>query len=248
MEEVSVKIRTADGTADGFLFQGLEPKPGVIYLTDIGGIRPSQNQIARRLADQGFTVLMPNIFYRTGRPPLMQFPFKPGTPETEKRLGELRGPLTPEAVQRDANAYIDFLTAQPLVSMGPIGVVGYCFAGAIAMRIAAARPDKVAAAASFHGGRLYTDTPDSPHMLLPKIRARLYFGHAVQDRSMPAEAIERFEQALRAWGGEYESETYEGAFHSWTTLDSPVYNQPQAERAFTNLTKLLKETLEPLRG
>ena len=244
MEEVSVEIRTADGAADGFLFQGLEPKPGVIYLTDIGGIRPSQNQMARRLAEQGFAVLMPNLFYRTGRPPVAQFPLKPG-PETEKRLGELRGPLTPEAVQRDANVYVDFLTAQPRVSLGPIGVVGYCFAGAIAMRIAAARPDKVAAAASFHGGRLYTDAPDSPHLLLPKIRARLYFGHAVQDRSMPAETIEKLEEALSSWGGKYERETYEGAFHSWTTLDSPVYNQPQAERAFAKLTELFKSTLRP---
>ncbi|MGE5111557.1 MAG: dienelactone hydrolase family protein [Acidobacteriaceae bacterium] len=242
MEELSVEIRTTDGTADGFLFQGLEPKPGVIYLTDIGGIRPSQHQMARRLAEQGFTVLMPNLFYRTGRPPVAQFPLRPG-PDNEKRLGELRGPLTPEAVQRDANAYIDFLTAQTMVGMGPIGVVGYCFSGAVALRIAAARPKEVAAAASFHGGRLYTDDPDSPHLLLPKIRARLYFGHAVQDRSMPAEAIEKFEEALRAWGGEYESETYEGAFHSWTTLDSPVYNQPQAERAFAQLTELLSTSL-----
>jgi len=109
--------------------------------------------------------------------------------------------------------------------------------------VAAAQPDKVAAAASFHGGGLYTDSPTSPHLLLPRIRARLYFGHAVKDNSMPEEAIRKFETALAAWGGQYQSETYEGAYHSWTALDSPVYNQPQAERAFGKLTELLAATL-----
>ena len=111
------------------------------------------------------------------------------------------------------------------------------------MRIAAERPDKIAAVASFHGGRLFLDSSDSPHLLLPKIKARLYFGHAVQDRSMPAEAIAKFEDSLREWGGRFESETYDGAYHSWTTLDSPVYNEPQAERAFAKLSELFEEAL-----
>ena len=112
------------------------------------------------------------------------------------------------------------------------------------MRIAAARPDKIAALASFHAGRLFIDTPQSPHLLLPHIKARLYFGHAVQDKSMSLESIEKFEAALREWGGEFESETYDGAYHSWTTLDSPVYNAPQAERAFQKLTQLFATTLQ----
>jgi carboxymethylenebutenolidase len=111
------------------------------------------------------------------------------------------------------------------------------------MRVAAARPDKIAAAASFHGGGLFTDTPASPHRLLPRIQAELYFGHAVEDRGMPEEAIKKFEQALAEWGGTFESETYEGARHGWTVLDSPVYNEPQAERAFRKLTALLGRTL-----
>jgi carboxymethylenebutenolidase len=244
MIETPVEIRTSDGVAVGYLFHAEgERNPGVIHLTDIGGIRPAQNKMAQHLAAQGFTVLMPNIFYRTGRPPVTDFPLKPG-PETEKRLAELRGPLTPDAIDSDADAYVDFLTAQPSASEGPIGVVGYCFSGAFVMRIAAAQPEKVAVAASFHGGRLSTDTPDSPHLLLSKIRARLYFGHAVQDKSMPQDAIEKFETALREWGGKYESQTYEGALHSWTTLDSPVYNQPQAERAFAKLIDLLRTSLK----
>jgi carboxymethylenebutenolidase len=243
MTETEVEIRTADGVADGYLFYDDGARhPGVIHLTDIGGIRPAQNQMARRLAEQGYTVLMPNIFYRTGRPPVIEYPLKQGE-NVAKRMAELTTPLTPEAIERDAKAYVDFLTAQPSASDGPIGVIGYCYSGAMAMRIAAAHPDRVAAMASFHAGRLFLEIPQSPHLLLPDIKARLYFGHAVQDKSMPQEAIEKFEAALRNWGGQYESETYEGAFHSWTTSDSPVYNESQAERAFLKLTELLRPPL-----
>ena len=132
------------------------------------------------------------------------------------------------------------LTVKP----GSMGVVGYCFTGKMAVYTAMSRPDKIAAAASFHGGGLATPAPNSPHLVLgPLIKARLYFGHAVNDQSMPAEAIERLNQALDAWGGRYESEVYEGAYHSWTVPDSPVYNPPQAERAFEKLTQLFAETL-----
>ena len=105
------------------------------------------------------------------------------------------------------------------------------------------RVDKVAAVASFHGGGLYTEEPTSPHLLLWRIKARLYFGHATKDRSMPPEAIEKFDSALAAWGGKYESEVYEGALHGWTVPDAPVYNEPQANRAFDELTKLYASTL-----
>jgi carboxymethylenebutenolidase len=124
-----------------------------------------------------------------------------------------------------------------------MGVVGYCYSGAIALRIAAARPDRIAAAASFHGGGLFTDTPASPHLVLPRVKAKLYFAHAIEDRSMPEDAIKKLDSALKAWGGEYESEIYDGAYHSWTVTDSPVYNQLQAERAFEKLTSLLAKTL-----
>ena len=124
-----------------------------------------------------------------------------------------------------------------------IGVVGYCYTGGVAMRTAAALPERVAAAASFHGGGLATDAPASPHLLLPRIQAQLYFGHAVRDRSMPEEAIRKLDAALVEWGGVYQSEVYDGAYHSWTVPDSPVYNQPQAERAFSKLTELFARAL-----
>jgi carboxymethylenebutenolidase len=243
--EEAIEIRTTDGVADGFLYraEGDRRAPGVIHLTDIGGIRPSHRAMAQRLAEKGYTVLMPNVFYRTGKPPVLHVKPNMGDEQTMKRIAELAASLPPEAVERDATAYVNFFTSRDSMSAGPVGVVGYCFTGALAMRTAAAQPDKVAAAASFHGGSLYTDAPTSPHLVLPRIKARLYFGHAVKDRSMPAEAIEKFDRALAAWGGKYESEVYEGAFHSWTVADSPVYNQAQADRAFGKLTDLLASTL-----
>ncbi len=246
MIEKAIEIRTTDGTADGVLYraEGERRFPGVIHLTDIGGIRPSHREMAKRLAEKGYTVLMPNVFYRTTKPPVIDVKIGMGDPRTMQRFGELRAPLTPDAVERDATAYVNFLAARDGVSAGSIGVVGYCFTGSFAMRTAAATPGKVAAVASFHGGGLYTDEPTSPHLVLPRIKARLYFGHATNDRSMTKEAIEKFDRALAAWGGKYESEVYEGAFHGWTTSDAPVYNQPQAERAFEKLTQLFADTLK----
>jgi carboxymethylenebutenolidase len=124
-----------------------------------------------------------------------------------------------------------------------MAVVGHCFTGKMALHTAAELPAKIAAAASFHGGGLFTDARTSPHLTLPRIRARLYFGHATNDRSMPEEAIAKLDRALEAWGGKYESEVYKDAYHSWTSSDSPVYSAPQAERAFQKLTELLAETL-----
>jgi carboxymethylenebutenolidase len=245
MIEDAIEIRTKDGTADGILYRAEgDPRPGVIHLTDIGGIRPSHREMAKRLAEKGYTVLVPNVFYRTTKPPVVDITIGLGDPKTMQRFGELRAPLTPEAVERDATAYVNFLTGHDATSAGSIGVVGYCFTGAFAMRTAAAMPGKVAAMASFHGGGLYTDEPTSPHLMLPRVKARLYFGHATKDRSMPQEAIDKFDRALAAWGGKYESEIYDGAFHGWTTADAPVYNQPQADRAFNKLTDLFAATLK----
>ena len=113
----------------------------------------------------------------------------------------------------------------------------------MAMRTAAERPDKIAAAASFHGARLFTDELTSPHLALPRIKSRLYFGHAVQDHTMPQEAIEKLNAALAAWGGKYQSEVYDGALHAWTVPDAPPYNQLQAGRAFAKLCELFASEL-----
>jgi carboxymethylenebutenolidase len=245
--EKDFMLATPDGAVDCVLFQPSEEGqwPGVLYLTDIGGIRPAQRKAALRLSSEGYVILMPNVFYRTDRPPVMDIAALRATPDLfMKRLGELVGPLTPDALASDAKAYVAFLSGLETVrDKAKLGVVGFCFCGAVAMRVAAACPDQIAACASFHGGGLYENKPTSPHLLLPEIKAELLFGHAVQDRSMPAESIASFEEALQAWGGKYESETYEGALHGWTTLDNPVYNAAQADRAYQKLTRLFSENL-----
>lgn len=244
MVEQDVQITTADGLADGVVIApaGEGPSPGVIMLTDTFGLREAHRQVARRLAAEGYTVMLPNLFYRSGRPPFFQTPITFSAPDTQARAAELRGTLPPDVIARDAAAYVDFVARHPLVAPGPLAVVGYCFSGAVAVRIAATRPEAFAVAASFHGGRLATEDATSPHLLLPRITAQLYFGHAHNDRSMPAEAIDRLEHALAAWGGRFESEIY-NAGHGWTVPDHPAYSQPEAEQAFMTLTTLLARTL-----
>lgn len=246
MTERNLQIPMPGGTADAVLFSPnpATPLPGVLHLPDIGSIREAHRGMARRLSAKGYAVLLVNPFYRTSRPPVFDFPRKAGESRTMQRMAELMAPLTPEAQRQDLAAYLDFLTAQSAVRSGPLGAVGYCFSGGLALRAAASRPLQVAAAASFHGGGLYkADDPDSPHLVLPGVAARLYFGHAVQDKSMNTEAIQQFEQALAAWGGSYQSETYEGSFHGWTIPDNPVFNPEQADRAFRKLTELFAATL-----
>jgi len=245
MIEEPIEIRTPDGAVDGFLIRPEREGrwPGVLYLTDIFGIRDQSRGMAARLAAEGYAVLLPNIFYRSGRPPVFNFPFKRGDERFMKRMAEIRGPLTPDAMAGDLSACVDFLAKRPAVDLKAFGAVGFCFSGQMALRAAAARPGQIAAALSFHGGGLYTDAPTSPHALLPRVKARLYFGHAIEDRSMPQEAIERLDRALESWGGNYESEIYP-AHHGWTVPDNPAYDEPQAERAYQKLTGLLNSTLK----
>ncbi|MGO4880778.1 MAG: dienelactone hydrolase family protein [Bryobacteraceae bacterium] len=245
MIQEEIEISIAAGKADAVVYRpdGESQWPGVLHLTDIFGIRPAYHAMGQRLAAEGYVVLMPNVFYRTSRPPVMERKSLGGEEGFRKRLAELTGPLTPEAIESDAAAYVDGLARLSAVApRSRVGVVGYCYTGAFALRVAAACPEQIAAAASFHGGNLATDAPTSPHLLLPRIRARLYFGHAMEDRSMPHEAIRTLEAALTKWGGKYESETYE-AHHGWTASDNPAYNAAQADRAFGKLTELFAATL-----
>jgi carboxymethylenebutenolidase len=237
------EIPTPDGTVDALLVRPdtPEPLPAVINLTDGLGFRAAFADQSRRIAEHGYVVLTPNIFYRTTKSPVFDFEPDFASERTVNRFREITGPLTPDAMERDASSYVDYLAAQPLVGGGPMGVVGFCFAGQFALRVAAARPDRIGAAASFHGGGLYTDTDRSPHLVLPRVKARLYFGHASNDRGMPAAAIEQFESALRAWGGVYESETYDGALHGWMIPGGRVYQPEQAERGFEKLMALFDD-------
>ncbi len=234
--------------AEAFLYRpdDIADFPGIVFLTDIWGIRPANIGMAKRLADKGFAVLLPNAFHRYS--PIAPNGFEPAdAPARTAALGALFAALTPAQMQSDGPAYADFLLAQKGVKSGKLGVAGHCFTGAMALRMAAASPDKIAAAASFHGGWLATDSPDSPHLLLPRISARLYFAHADQDSMMPAAEIQRLEQALRDWHGAFQSEIYKGAGHGWTVPGRDVYNELQAERAFEKEVELFDATLKDQR-
>jgi carboxymethylenebutenolidase len=243
-----LQISAPDGSIDVVVAQPASgTHPGVLFYADIGGTRPTQVERILRLAAEGFVVAMPNLCYRTRRPPLFDFPRNMKDERSRARVAELIGPLTPEAIARDSTVYVEWLRRQPHVASGPLAVVGHCFSGAIAMRTAAARPGDIAFAASFHGGGLATTAETSPHRLLPGIRARLYFGHAIEDSSMPTDAIGRLDEALTAWGGTFKSETYAGAHHGWTASDGPAFHPDQAEHAFQVVSRELRESLGPSR-
>jgi carboxymethylenebutenolidase len=243
MIEQNLEIPTADGVVDALLVRpdSNEPLPAVINLTDGIGFRPEFAEQSKQIAQRGYVVLTPNIFYRTSKPPVFSFEPDFGDDRTKERSAELRAPLTPVAMARDASAYVDFLASQPFVRNGAMGVIGFCFAGKFALAAAAARPDRIAAAASFHGSWLFTDTVDSPHLVLPRVKARLYFGHATHDLNMPSEAIEKFEWALRSWGRSYESEVYD-AKHGWMIPGGRVYDPGNAERGFGKLMEFLDDS------
>jgi carboxymethylenebutenolidase len=243
MIETKVEIPGLAAEALFFRPDGIADFPGVVFLTDIWGIRAANIGVAKRLAERGFAVLMPNVFHRYSR--IAPDGFEQGSAEEKtKALYALFAALTPEQMVSDGRAYVDFLLAQKGVNSGKVGVVGYCFTGQMAVRTAAAVPDKVAAAASFHGGFLVTDKPDSPHRILGSIKARLYFGHAVEDSTATPEQVKTLEAALRDWHGAFQSEFYEGALHGWTVPGRDVYNEMQAERAFEKLVELFEATLE----
>jgi carboxymethylenebutenolidase len=242
---IETKLEIPGLGAEAILFRpdGVADFPGVLFLTDIWGPRPGNIGMAKRLAEKGFAVLVPNVVHRYG-------PIQPDGLETDdpdengKRLGQLFQLLTPGQMVSDGKAYVQSLLAQKGVKQGKIGIVGYCFMGQMAVRIAADQPGKIAAVASFHGGFLVTDKPDSPHRILGPIKARLYFGHAVEDATATPEHVATLEQALRDWHGAFQSEVYDGARHGWTTPGRAVYNELQAERAFEKLIELFDATLK----
>jgi len=244
MIERKFEVAAADGVAEVILYAPAEGRyPGLLFYTDIFGVRPANQQMARRVAEQGYTVAMPNVFYRYGKPPFADASFKWGEPASMKIINGLFEALTGTLMEKDAPVYVEALRNQPEVSEGNTGVVGYCFTGAMALRTAAVCADKVTAAASFHGGRLVTDAQDSPHSRIPRVKGELYFGHAVEDPLMPPDTIEKLNDTLKAWDGRYQSEVYEGARHGWTVPGRDVYNEKQAERHYEKLFDLLKRNL-----
>jgi carboxymethylenebutenolidase len=189
MIETAIEIPTPDGAADGFLTQPEKAGhwPGVLDLTYIVGIDDASRSMASRLAAEGYAVLLPNIFYRNGKPPIFNFPFKIGDERFLRRMDGIRGPLTPDATDRNLSAYVDFLARRPSVRGEAFGVVGFGFSAQMALRAAATRSDQMRCI--IRRRRPLHRRTDSPHTLLSRVKAHLYFGHGAEDRSMPQEVI-----------------------------------------------------------
>jgi carboxymethylenebutenolidase len=247
--EANVEIKTPDGLCDAALFHpAAGSHPGVLIWPDSPGLRPALRALGRRLATEGYAVLVPNHLYRTGRAPVFGESFDPlNNPADQERYRQAITPfLAAGAAERDAVAYVAFLDGQPQVSKAKkIGTHGYCLGGPYVLRTAAALPDRIGAGASFHGGFLVTDKPDSPHLLAPKIKARLYFAIASDDDAREPAVKDKLIHAFTAAKVRAEIEVFANARHGWCVPDHKpaADNKADAERAWRRLLALYKEAL-----
>ncbi|MGO4491187.1 dienelactone hydrolase family protein [Arthrobacter sp. 2YAF22_2] len=246
-----IKIPAADGTAEALVARpstGAGPFPGVILYMDAFGLRPRIQDMAQRIADWGYVVLAPNVFYREGTAAELAPETDMSTPEGRGGAGAAAFPrvgrLTTDKALPDIDAWVDALAELDGVAPGPLGVTGYCMGARLAVRTATAHPDVVAACGGFHGGGLATDAPDSPHLGLGNARARFVFGHADHDQSMAPDAVVRLGNALDAAGLEATNEVYAGASHGYSMADTSVFDEEATERHFRELRELLDGTLK----
>jgi carboxymethylenebutenolidase len=251
--EIDVEIKTPDGTCDAaFIHPKAGSYPGVLIWPDAFGLRPAMRGIGKRIAAEGYSVLVPNPFYRVARAPFStasNFSFQ--NPDDMAKLRPLMASVTaPGNGEKDAAAYVAFLDAQKEVDKAKkIGTQGYCMGGPLVVKTAAALPERIGAGASFHGGGLVSDKPDSPHLLAPKIGARMYFGIASNDDARQPDAKDKLKESFAAAKVPAEIEVYAGALHGWCVPDmplqngAPIYNKPDAERAWGKLVALYKAAL-----
>ena len=246
-----VDIDAADGTADAVFVHPASggPHPGVLLYMDAYGIRPALEAHAARLAAGGYCVLVPNVFYRTGRSPVLENLEQLMQSEDRSALFAQLGPkiqaVTPAAANADAGAWLGFLRDRAEVRDGPIGTVGYCMGGRFSLRLAGEFPDAVAAAASFHGAGMATDQPDSPHLAAVHATGELYIGHADNDRGMDPQQMGRLTEALAEARVRHTAELYVGALHGWTQTDAQVYDEAATERHWSRLLELFGRVLQP---
>jgi carboxymethylenebutenolidase len=252
--ETNVEVKTPDGVCDAaFIHPASGTHPGVLIWPDAFGLRPSMRDIAKRIAAEGYSVIVPNPFYRLAKAPVIQDPssFSFQNPADMAKLQPLMASINaPGTAEKDAAAYIAFLDAQPSVNKAKkIGTQGYCMGGPLVVRTAASSPDRIGAGASFHGGGLVTATPASPHLLAPKIKARMYIAIASNDDARQPDAKDTLREAFAAAKVPAEIEVYPEALHGWCVPDMPVqngkpiYSKPDAERAWSKLVALYKTAL-----
>lgn len=238
-------VATPDGTADcHFVHPSSGTHPGVLIWPDALGLRPAFRRMGERLAESGYSVLVVNQYYRTTRAPVVQPGEHFGQEATRDRIIPLMRTLSPETHVTDARAFVSFLDEQaPVDGDRKMGTMGYCMGGPITMRTAAAVPDRIGAGASFHGGGLVTDQADSPHLLVPQMQAHYLFAIAENDDEEQPEAKDVLRETFAKAGLPAEIEVYAGALHGWCPPDSRVYNEAQAERAWSRLLALFETAL-----
>jgi carboxymethylenebutenolidase len=244
MPNITDTVTTPDGTCTVRLFtpEGEGPWPGVVMYPDAGGVRDTFDEMAAKLADLGYAVLLPDVYYRLGdwEPIDMKTAFS--DPEQRKRLMSMIGSITPDTMATDAAAFFDYLVARPEVSGDRFGLTGYCMGGRTAVVVAGRLPDRVAAAASFHGGGLVTDSEDSPHLRAEDIQAVVYVAGAENDGSFTAEDAEQLEKALTAAGVDHKIETYPAA-HGYAVPDNASYDAAAADRHWTAMREFFGANL-----
>ena len=243
--ETDVDVTTPDGMADCYLVHPSSGRhPGVLVWPDILGLRPAFRAMGKRLAQSGYTVLVVNPFYRDARSPVVGEGASFGQPETREIVLPMARNLNAETHFSDARAFIGFLDQQSAADTGrKMGTTGYCMGGPIVMRTVAAVPDRLGAGATFHGGGLATDADDSPHLLIPDTTAHMLHCVAANDDENDPEAKNTLRAAYAAAGIPAEIEVYEGTLHGWCPPDSQVYNEPQAERAWSRMLALFETAL-----
>jgi carboxymethylenebutenolidase len=246
-----IDVSTRDGAADALFCRPDRggPHPGVVLFMDAYGLRPAVEAHARRLAGHGYCVLVPNLFYRSRRPPVLEnFEERISSGDRAALFAELRpmmALLTPEAAITDGQAWLAFLRGRSEVREAPVGTVGYCMGGRLSLRMAGEFADAVSAAASFHGGNLATGEDSSPHLAAVRAAGELYIGHADNDRSMPPEQMARLTRELAEAHVRHTAELYPGATHGWTQTDTPAYDEEASERHWMRLTELFGRVLQP---
>jgi carboxymethylenebutenolidase len=244
--EKDVNVPMESGVSDSALFypEGKGQWPAVLVWTDILGLRPVFREMGRRLAAEGYVVLVPNPFYRNAKAPVVDGSFDFSKPEDRAKVMPMAQALTADANISDAKAYVGFLEAQPQTDKKKkMGVQGYCMGGPLTFRTAATRADRVGAAATFHGGGLVTDKPDSTHLLIPQMKAEVLCCVADNDDKRDPVAKDKLKEAFAAAHLKATVEVFDGCSHGWTVRGSQVYNEAGAERAWSELTALYKRNL-----
>jgi carboxymethylenebutenolidase len=253
VSETDVTIKTPDGMCDAaFIHPNNGSHPGVIIWADAFGLRPTMRDIGKRIAAEGYSVLVPNPFYRVAKAPVLEedkvrnFNFQTDMAKIQPLMASINAP---GAAEKDAMAFVAFLDAQKEVNKSKkIGTQGYCMGGPLVVKTCAAAPNRVGAGGSFHGGGLVTDKPDSPHLLASKIKARMYFGIASNDDMRQPDAKDKLKESFAAAHVPAEIEVYSSK-HGWCVADmpndasGPIYNMTDAERAWGKLVALYKAAL-----